>query len=1181
MRCNVFGGVLNRIAAAGLAAAMLAAAGASASVDVHGSIGDSADAGPVQVSLVPAPSLHELFSAVLNDDVGGLYPVEATVDVVDGRFVLQVAEPGVRWIRVRSAGAVERAFLLIGPETHTLLPSHDLKKPTFCTVSLETPASAWISRGESLRDFGYARNWTAWQLIRRIEAGRPVRHEFAGGRIVSSRSGSRRFEVLTIGAPGYEPEVVECEAGADHAVELKRQADPAVSGVLKRDGVPEPAAILVGEGGWPAGATDEQGRFLAPAGVYHVLTADGGLDAVEHVAGVADLIGRAPPPVAVSYRRSSSRSDETAKWSAVHWSSAGAPLAFDGGRLTGGLLMAEGPPGAARTTVLAERFAPLEIDWASPPAALSLEPLLWLEGTVADPTGAGVGGARVSISGYGARPVAWSDGAGRFSLEVFESPGRRQLVARAAGYSETRRDLSEVWGAGRQPIVLEVVPYRAIRGRLVSTAAGGIRGTVGLAGPWDSKRFIGDAALWNVGDDPTLLQVVSTEDDGEFALDPGGARDTWLVAAAPGHGTVRRRLPASDSGSPGERSVGDVVLEPEIVMQGRVVNGNGVPVDAAAIVLGDGETFVHSFRRGPMRAPARKLTAGPDGRFRIAGLAPGDQLSLLVSAPGFVRESIPLVRVDASLAAEEVEVRLREALELSGRVTDEVTGSGVEGVRVRFGQTARGGSAWAKTDETGEFLLSGFPVGAGVLSALADGYEDLEFPLSEAPGEPLELVLRPKPEIEVTGTVIREGAPVAGASVRIESALSLTDASGRFAVKSAQGQASLVCRVPGASQVIHRQVEVDANLGDLTIDVTPVVLRGRVIEPDGTPMPTASVSARPGEGGWVDTRRGQTGPEGEFELIVEPGSYVVTARSDNMDGPQVEVEVAVGEAPYVELTGPGAGLLRVVVRGLAPAEAGEVFLRVETIHPSGGMSSRGMRAATGGTAAEPVFEMPFRQPDGTTTVIASIESTGRSRRAPLRMAPTGVTEVKLSFTEDTVLLEGAVTLDGWPLAGERVLVIDERRNLAWSVNTDHRGHFLIEGLREGDEVAVAAVGRQRRVRVGETTSRGDFEAYSASVRGWLLDAETGLVAAGMRVSAVPAWSAGENDVTRTLRRQATTRTAEDGSFVIDGLFAARYRLEVRPAGRNLSTELVVGSSDVDLSGGDLDVTLAVPVARDR
>ena len=770
MRRNVFGGVLNRIVAAGLAAAMLAAAGASASVDVHGSIGDAADAGPVQVSLAPAPSLHELFSAVLNDDLNGLFPVEATVDVVNGRFTFEVDEPGVRWVRARSAGAGEWAFLLVGPETNTLLPPHDLKKLAFCTVSLKNPSSAWIVRGGSLRDFGHARSWTVWPPIRRIEAGRPARHEF-GGRIVSSRSGLRRFEVLTIGAPGYEAEVVECEAGADLAVELKRPTAPAVSGVLRRNGVPERSAILVGENGWPAGATDERGRFRALAGVYHVLTADGGLDAVEHVAGVADLIGSARPPVAVSHGRSLSRSEETARWAAVHWSSAGALLALDGGRLTGGLLMAKGPPGAARTNVLAERFAPLEIDWASPPVALSLEPLLRLEGTVADPAGAGVGGASVSINGTGARPVAWSDGAGRFSLEVFESPGQGQLVARAAGYGEARRDLSEVRGAGRQPILLELVPHRTIRGRLVAAAGGGIRGTVGLAGPWDSERFIGDAALWNVGDDPTLLQVVSTEDDGEFALDPAGARDGWLVAAA-------------------------------------------------------------------------------------------------------------------------------------------------------------------------------------------------------------------------------------------------------------------------------------------------------------------------------------------------PGSYSVAARSDNMEGPRVEVEVAAGEAPYVELTGPGAGLLRVTVRGLTPSEAGKVSLMVETIRPSGGMSGRRMHAATGGTATAPVFEMPFRQPDGTTTVIASVESTGRSRRAPLRMAAPGITEVELSFTEDTVLLEGAVTLDGLPLAGERVFVTDERQNLAWSVNTDHRGHFLIDGLRKGGEVALAAVGRQRRVRLAETTSRVDFDAYSASVRGWLLDAETGLAAAGMRVSAVPAWSAG-------------------------------------------------------------------------
>ena len=1181
MRCRALDGVGYRAVVVSLAAGLLAVAGASASVKVHGSIGQSADFGPIQVSLVPAPSLHELFSAVLNDDVSGLYPVEATVDVADGRFELEIAEPGVRWVRVRSSGAGERAFLVVGPETDTLLPSHDLKKVTSCSVSLKTPESAWIVRGGTLRDLGYARSWTAWPLIRRIEAGRPLRHELRDEPYALSRSGSRRFERLTVGAAGYVPEVVECEAGADLAVELTRSTATALNGVLRTNGVPEPGAILVGEDGWPVGATDVGGRFRAPAGIYHVLTAAGDLDAVEIVVGGAvELSANAPPVVAVGTRRGASSSGDMPRWSAVHWSSARMPLAFERGRLTGAPLTVKATRGSATTTVLAEGFAPLTIDWSALPAALSLEPLLRLEGTVADPTGAGVGGARLSIGAYGARPVAWSDGGGRFSLEVAEPPGGKQLVVRAAGYGEVRRDLSEVRGMGRQPIVLELVPHRTILGRLVAASGGGIRGTVGLAGPWGSEHFVGDAALWNV-EDSILLQVVSTEEDGEFALHPTGSRDAWLVAAAPGHGTVRRKLPELGAGLPGEQHVGDVVLEPEIVLQGRVVDGDGAPVETATIVLGAGETFVHSFRRGPMRGPAGRLTTGPGGRFRIAGLALGDQLSLRVSAPGFVRESIPLVRVNPSLGAEEVEVRLREALELSGRITDEVTGSAVEGVRVRLAQTVRGGSAWVETDEAGEFLLSGFPVGAGVLSASADGYEDLELPLSEPPGEPLELVLRPKPEIVVAGTVIREGAPVAGASVSIESVVSLTDASGRFAVRSVQGSASLECHVPGSSQVIRRQIEVDANLGEVTIDVTPVVLRGRVIGPDGVPMPSALVSARRDDGGWFDTRRTSTGPEGAFELIVEPGSYSVVANSDNFEGPRVELEVAAGDSPYVELTGPGTGLLRVLVLGLTPAEAGAVFLMVETIRPSGGRSGRGMRAATGGTATEPVFEMPFRQPEGTTTVIASVESTGRSRRAPLRMAPTGVTEVELSFADDTGVVEGTVTLDGWPLAGERVFVTTERRNLAWSVNTDHRGSFLIEGLRKGDEVVIAAVGQQRRVRVAETTSRVDFKAHNASLRGRLLDAETGLPALGMRVSAVPARSFGENDVTRTLRRQSTTRTAEDGSFVIDGLFAAPYRLEIRPAGRNLSTELVVGSSSVDLSGGDLEATLAVPLTEER
>ena len=78
--------------------------------------------------------------------------------------------------------------------------------------------------------------------------------------------------------------------------------------------------------------------------------------------------------------------------------------------------------------MLAEHFAPLTLTWLAPPAALSLEPLLGLEGVVVDSTGAGVGGVEVSVDGFGARPMALSDGAGQFMVEVAEPVGANNLL---------------------------------------------------------------------------------------------------------------------------------------------------------------------------------------------------------------------------------------------------------------------------------------------------------------------------------------------------------------------------------------------------------------------------------------------------------------------------------------------------------------------------------------------------------------------------------------------------------------------------------------------------------------------------------------------------------------------------------------------------------------------------------
>ena len=1179
MRYRVLNGGCSVAAATGLVAASLAAGVASASVEVRGSIEGLPDGASAEVFLVSVPPLYDLLAAVLRDDPSGLYPVEAVVQAQDGRFTFEVAELGVRWVRVRRGGSASEALLLVGPETDMLLPPIESAGSAFCTLKLVTPGSAWVVAGRSLRDLRFSRSWNTWPPLRRLEAGRASRYEFEAGRRRSSESGvMRSYESLVVGAPGYEPASVECASGAVVAVELERTVAPSVEGVLRRSGSPLAAAVLVRANGWPEGMTDELGRYTAPAGAYTVLGPDGSLDAIELAGGAAELAATAPTSVRVQVEGVEAGAGDLPRVLVAHWTSSNALLALGRGTpQTAGFLVGA-VPGASTTTVSAEGFARLAVSWSARPVELSLERPRRLEGVTTDLAGDPVGGAEVSIAGFGPGPFGVSDGTGRFLVEVAEPLGARRLVARAPGYRETHTDLSDVLnGAAPERIVVEMPPTSAIVGRLVSARGGGVRGTVGLAQARIVDDFIGDATLWNLRD-PSVLQVVTTGEDGAFRLDPVDEEHVRLFAAGPGHGSVWRKLPEPVAGMRGDQDLGDVALEPELVLRGRVVDEDGAPVAGATVDFGTASRFTMGV------GSERIADVGVDtrGRFRVAGLAPGQAVSLSVRAPGFVNARLQRVAVDASLDAEEIEVRLRKAMELSGRVTDEVTGEGIEGARIRFDQTVPDGDAGTESDRNGDFVLSGFPAGAGVLAAHAGGYERLERPLAEVSPNPLELLLRPEPEIDVLGVVIRDGAPVAGASVSIRSAVSVTDASGRFALKSSPGRVSLECRVPGMARPSRRDIDVTASLGEITIDVTPVTVRGRVTGADGLPVPAASVHAWRGDGlRFFYGGRGEhrTGPQGDFELQIEPGVYTLMARRDNAQGPEVEVSAVAGDEPYVELTVPEPRLLRVRVLGLNPAEVADVGVSIRASFGQGGMLGLGMRRIAGGTEAEPVFEAQIGEwKDATVVAIATVAD--RSRRAPVQVAPGGVTEVEISFADRQGRVEGTVTLDGWPLAGETVFVSDQRRALTWTVQTDHRGAFVIGDLNVGDEVLVVAVGERRTVRVTET-ARVDLEARTAAVRGRLLDAETGLPAAGMRIAAVPSQSADLTGVADTARRRMSTRSAEDGSFVLDGLFAVQYRLEVRPPGTDVSAETLVGSSDVDLAGGDLDVTLAVRVPVDQ
>ena len=1127
----------------------------SAATEVRGLIAGAPEAS-TEVALLPVPTMHELLTAVLLDAPDRLYEPRSTVQVEGGRFLLDIPDPGPWWVLATQVGAEPAVWFSMGFETDTLLPTLGLETSASCVLTLETPGNAWVIGQRSLRDLALPIfRWRGWRPWLRLESGKDTRYRFA-----ASRGGVS----LTLGAAGYEPLEVDCAAGSRVLVKLERQRGTVREGLLRQGDEPLAGAILVREDGWPVGATDEEGRYVAPPGSYAVLGAAGSHFLADLEGGVTDL--GAPDGMSLEVELGSGEA-ATSTVATADWSAAGELLSAEFGRVSGGGFIVVAADGVAETTVTAPSFSPLMVGWPAPPLNPRFTQLRHLEGVVLDPEGGGIAGAEIAV--HGEWSYGWlgtSGTAGRFHVEVPEQVVQPWLTARAPGYREFRQRLN----VGEVEIQVRLTPGVGVVGRLVSAAGHSVRGTVVLAERHATGFFLGDVSEWEL-DNRYLLSVVDTTGEGAFELEPVARDGLWIAAAALDHGTVWRRLPEVAAGSRSSMldmlDLGDIVLPREIALRGRVLDEDGAPVPWATVRFGRSHG-PHIRVANAINQPIGRVDVGPAGGFRIGGLAGGDSVDLLVHAAGFVEQAVPRVSVDVALDTEEIEVHLAKALELSGRVSDAVTGEGVE-ASIHFEQTVRGGGAATVSDSSGQFVVAGFPGGAGVITVRADGYEKLVHPLSELPRRSLELALRPETLVEVSGVVLSSGAPVVQAAVEIGLAATVTDSAGRFMLRASPGPRTLECTVPGVARPSSRAIDVAPGMEAVMIDITQVTIHGRVEDADGFPVAAADVRISPRRP-LVLAADARTGSDGGFGAQVEPGHYFLSASKDGAFSPGTDLVVLAGEESPVLLTLPPQRLLRVAVTGLDPSEAAEVMVQIE-FGPVARRASVLPRAAGAGPA-EPVFEAR-RYPSGEAILVATVPSTGRSRRRHIQIEPGGTTEVEIPFSRDEGRIEGVVTLDGQPLAGESVFVIDVRRVDAWSVRTDHRGAFVIDGLRTGDEISVAAVGQRRGVRVGEST-RLDLAAKSAVLQGRVVYAETGLPAAGMQVSVAPAHSSIE--AARRVDQVTSTRTAEDGSFLIDGLFAVPYQLLVLgDEGRR--TEIVVGSTDVDLSAGDGNVAFAVRV----
>ena len=201
---------------------------------------------------------------------------------------------------------------------------------------------------------------------------------------------------------------------------------------------------------------------------------------------------------------------------------------------------------------------------------------------------------------------------------------------------------------------------------------------------------------------------------------------------------------------PGDVRAPDLVLSPEVAVEGRVVDAQGHPLQGVTVFRPPGER-------------SRAMT-DDDGRFRLGRLGPDRTALLCTRFEGYAPAWIPWRARDANGP---LEIVLERGGTLEGRVT-EWNGTPVRGADVSSGA---GPLAWGqprtRTDAQGRFRLEGVPPGSPRIWASRPGYAAADVSVRLEPGGRLaDVDLTLARGGSVAGVVLdADGAPLPGAQI--------------------------------------------------------------------------------------------------------------------------------------------------------------------------------------------------------------------------------------------------------------------------------------------------------------------------------------------------------------------------------------------------------------------------------
>jgi len=676
-----------------------------------------------------------------------------------------------------------------------------------------------------------------------------------------------------------------------------------------------------------------------------------------------------------------------------------------------------------------------------------LSPAAAVAGSVVDARGRPIERVELEAAPAGVRlPSAQirtrSDARGRFTLGGLDPAKSWELRAVRRGFlpaTLTMADLKPLSSRSDLRIVLQ--PGRPTFGTVVDEAG---RPIVGAEVSLLPAEGTGES---DFASHREIVARAASDPKGHFEFDMLPAARVDLEVRALGFVSTLVRGLAVASGE-GAFDLGSVVLTSGEILEGRVEDPQGRPLDAASITVQRVDpTAVRLAWSGSPPQGGETVTRA-DGRFEVRGLRSGEPVDLLVKREGYAARTVTGFRPPLE---EPVKVVLSPALRISGRILDEKGDpiAAAQAVLRRDDGIAGVGS----TDGEGRFTLEAVPSGRLALDASAQGYLPVRMEKIEmADGvslEGLEIVLPRGAALE--GTVFTpDGSPAAGAMVSAlpapggrMSALFVmpetrTESDGRYRLEGLpKGTHSISARHPAYQNAVRDlEIQEDETRLDLRLRAAWEIA-GRTVDGSGQGIAGVRIEWIAPDGGGQEILSGAGGSfrftgvgEGRHRLRAEKQGYAQLLVR--------EVQIAGGPVRDLELRLERGSVLTGQILGLSFQD----LARVQVAATRAGLSAE--------QSGRIDYQGRYRVDDlapGDWIVLARLPD-GRLAEGQVTVL-TGARDAMLDLKfESGLSLSGRLLAGSAPVAGA-LIYLRSGDGSGGGGRSGPQGEFRIEGLKPG------------------------------------------------------------------------------------------------------------------------------------